>query len=65
MVRHGENGYLVQTDEELVAAMKELSSDSVLNERMGKIGLTDVLENYTWRQVSDSILGVLEGRNLS
>ncbi len=49
MVRHGENGFLVQTPQQWVEAVRCLMSDAALRARMGEAGRQRVEEEYSVR----------------
>ena len=59
LVRDGETGLLVTTDEELAEAMRRLAKDEQGRARMGQAGFGEVLENYTWEKVADACFGTL------
>lgn len=53
LVRHGENGYLCGSAEELAEAAEKLISDRELAAEMGRRGRSLVLERYSWDRVAE------------
>ncbi|MEL7030788.1 MAG: glycosyltransferase family 4 protein [Pseudomonadota bacterium] len=62
-ILHGENGYLVQEYdfEEMSNRLSELANNADLCERMGAIGRTNVLRNYSIEQRASEIYDLLCG----
>lgn len=61
IIRHGENGWLVGADWELLDAMRRLASDAALCRRLGEAGFAEVHRRYTWPAVAQAWLDVLAG----
>ncbi|MFL6727018.1 MAG: glycosyltransferase family 4 protein [Sphingomicrobium sp.] len=64
IIRDGENGLLVRTDDEWVAALERLIDDPDLRRRLGEQARTDAVERYSthavaadYRRVLDSVMG--------
>ncbi len=53
LVRHGENGFLCGSAEELADAAEKLISDRGLAEEMGRRGRAMVRDRYTWENVAE------------
>lgn len=54
LIRQDETGLLVQTDQELTQAMQHLTEDDEARSRMGRAGLDEVLEKFTWERVAEA-----------
>jgi glycosyltransferase involved in cell wall biosynthesis len=63
LVRDGENGYLVRTDEELAGAMQMMLEDEAARLAMGAGGFAEVQEKFTWPAVAGAVLGELTSSN--
>jgi hypothetical protein len=59
MIRHGENGFLVQTPQQWVEAVRCLKSDPALRGRMGQAGRQRVEEEYSVRTAAPAWLRLL------
>ena len=53
LVRHGENGYLCGSAEELAQAAEKLIKDGALAAEMGRRGRSMVVERYSWERVAE------------
>ncbi len=53
LVRHGENGFLCSSVEEMADAAQELLGDAGLAARMAGKGREMVVENFTWEKVAE------------
>ena len=63
LIRDGEAGVLVSSDQELREAMALLGSDRVARDRLGMAGFAEVVTRYAWRDVANSVFNVLERDN--
>lgn len=59
LVRHGENGILVDTDSELNEAMAILAGNPQLAARLGEAGFRAAASRFTWQHVADALAAVL------
>ncbi len=59
LVRQGETGMLVGTDEELAGAMEAMVGDPERRLRMGRAGFRDVIERYSWEGVAEAVVANL------
>jgi L-malate glycosyltransferase len=60
LIRHGENGLLVRTDEEWLTALESLIRDPELRRRLGTAARTSAVANYSTRAVAGEYRRVLE-----
>ena len=60
LIRDGENGLLVRTDEEWLAALERLIDDPGLRRRLGEQARRDAVANYSTRVIADQYREVLE-----
>jgi glycosyltransferase involved in cell wall biosynthesis len=60
LVRHGENGFLVENTDELLHALEVLAADPLLRRQMGQAGRELVAAQYSIRQGATSWLSLLE-----
>ena len=60
IISHGESGFLVNTEEEWIEAIKNLIEDSDLRSKMGNSARKSVVENYSTKAIERSYLEVLE-----
>jgi len=58
LIRHGENGILVSTKEELVEAMWRLAQDSAYGMRLAAKGAAEA-KRYSWDRVANEVLATL------
>jgi glycosyltransferase involved in cell wall biosynthesis len=56
LVREGENGLLVQTNEELADAMRRLVTDEAIRGPMGGSGFLEVQKQFTWAAVAETVM---------
>ena len=60
IIEHGENGFLVNTDEEWIASLKNLVEDSNLRKKMGSSARKHIVENYSTSAVEKYYLEILK-----
>tara|TARA_B110000263_G_C15310870_1_gene513152 strand:- start:3167 stop:4243 length:1077 start_codon:yes stop_codon:yes gene_type:complete len=60
IIKHGETGLLVNTDEEWIAAIKNLIEDSGLRYKMGNSAREHVVKNYSTTMIEKYYLKILE-----
>jgi glycosyltransferase involved in cell wall biosynthesis len=60
IIRDGENGLLVQTDEEWLAALERLIDDPDLRRRLGEQARRDAVARYSTRVIADQYREVLD-----
>lgn len=66
IIRHGENGLLVRSDDEWVEALERLVRDADLRRRLGDAARRDAVDKYSTAAIGGQYLRVLEevsGRN--
>jgi glycosyltransferase involved in cell wall biosynthesis len=60
LVEHGVTGYLAETPEEWLAALRRLTGDAELRARMGRAGRAKVEATYSLQAVAPRLLRILE-----
>lgn len=60
IIRHGENGLLVRTDDEWVAALERLVREPTLRSKLGEAAREDAVAKYSTAAISTQYRGVLE-----
>jgi glycosyltransferase involved in cell wall biosynthesis len=60
VVKHGENGFLADSDEEWLESLDRLLSDPDLAVRMGAAGRRDILRDYALEVVARKLVGLLD-----
>jgi len=60
IIRHGENGLLVVTDQEWLAALEQLIDDPALRRRLGEQARRDAVEHFSTRAVAADYRGVID-----
>jgi glycosyltransferase involved in cell wall biosynthesis len=60
IIHHGENGLLVETDDEWLAALERLIDDPGLRRRLGEQARRDAVEHYSTKAVAADYRGVLD-----
>jgi glycosyltransferase involved in cell wall biosynthesis len=62
VIDHGETGWLVPPGDEraLAEAIRMLTNDPALRERLGKNGRRAILERFSWRKAAEETLAVYE-----
>jgi glycosyltransferase involved in cell wall biosynthesis len=60
LIRDGENGLLVRTDDEWLSALERLLDDPALRRRLGEQARKDAVANYSTRVIGDRYREVLE-----
>jgi len=61
IIRDGENGFLVSTEDEWVERLRRLAADPELRERIGRAGRRTVEERFSVKANRETYLGVLDG----
>tara|TARA_B110000014_G_C20123672_1_gene596913 strand:+ start:1781 stop:2857 length:1077 start_codon:yes stop_codon:yes gene_type:complete len=60
IINHGENGFLVNTDEEWIASIKNLIEDSDLRDKIGSSARKRIVKNYSTTAVEKYYLEILD-----
>jgi L-malate glycosyltransferase len=60
LIRHGENGMLVRTDDEWVAALEQLIHEPELRRKLGQAARRDAEEKYSLRAIAGLYRNVLQ-----
>jgi len=66
LIRHGENGFLVRSEEEWLNALEQLMDDPALRTRLGEKARRDAVAKYSihaiagqYRRILDDAMGVV------
>ena len=62
IIRHGENGWLVRTDEEWVDGLEALVKDPGLRRKIGEAARVTIVENYSTNVIKSTYLSILNIR---
>jgi glycosyltransferase involved in cell wall biosynthesis len=64
VIVHGETGFLVDSPQDWIEAVKHLETDPAVRDKMGSAGYQRMQENYSQQAVVESIVENLKTRQL-